>query len=275
MNQPDPEQLMINKNLVRGGLAASAPGLPVLVVAFTVEPVDLLQMAGMGQFGLVGLAVVLFTMGYLLRKARWWAGIPGLIAAAWAMVYFARSFVRPLNAYLEHNQTAGFTDLIEPLMLLSPQLVIILISFTLGLVVFKTMRLAWGLAPLPVNRYAWIMMAMWLVIAGGDVVYQHSLWQKFGGPRDMVLRLCIGESQEQERMRRMLLNQGAKAAPALIEGLYAGGKAVGETTDCMRISSRELLITLGPAAVPALREAAAKGDKKAAAVLEKIIKPGK
>lgn len=275
MNQPDPEQLMINKNLVRGGLAAAAPGLPVLVVAFTVEPVDLLQMAGIGQFGLVGLAVVLFTMGYLLRKARWWAGIPALIAAAWAMVYFARSFVRPLNAYLEYNQTAGFTDLIEPLMLLSPQLVIVLISFTLGLVVFKTMRLARGLAPQPVNRYAWIMMAMWLVIMGGDAVYQHSLWQKFGGPRDMVLRLCIGENQEQERMRHLLLNQGAKAAPALIEGLYAGGKSVGATTDCMRTASQELLLNLGPAAVPALREAAAKGNKKAAAVLEKIIKPGK
>ena len=49
MSQPDPEQLMIHKNLVRGGLAAAAPGLPVLVVAFTVEPVDLLQMAGLAS----------------------------------------------------------------------------------------------------------------------------------------------------------------------------------------------------------------------------------
>lgn len=275
MSQPDPEQLMINKNLVRGGLAAAAPGLPVLVVAFTVDPVDLLQMYGLGQFGLVGLAVVLFTMGYLLRKGLWWAGIPGLVAAAASMVYFALKFIRPLNAYLEHNPTAGFSDFIDPLMLLSPQLVIILISLTLGLVVFKTMLMARGLEPLPVSKYAWVVMLMWLVILGGDALYQHSLWQKFGGPRDMVLRLCIGEKAEQERMRRLLLNQGAKAAPALIEGLYAGGKKVGEITDCMRGSSRELLLTLGQAAVPSLREAAARGDKKAAAVLEKIIKPGK
>lgn len=70
-----PEEVT-SKTLLKGGLAAAAPGLAVLVVALAAEPTNLLQNAKLGFWGLLAVAVELFALGYLLRKARWWAGLP-------------------------------------------------------------------------------------------------------------------------------------------------------------------------------------------------------
>ncbi len=268
-----PEQRM-NREMVKGGLAAAAPGLATLVVALAVEPVNLLIRFHLGFFGMLGLAAFLFAMAYLLRKARWWAGIPGLAATAAAMVFFAMKFIRPLNAYLDYNQVSGLSGLLEPLMLLSPQLVLVLISFTLGLVVLKTMRLARGMEPMPVNRMAWGVLILWLAILGGDALYQNWAWQSMAGPSDLVLRLCLGPPEQQRMVRHKLLSQGAEAVPALVKGLSAGGKAVDENTDCIREASQRLLQSMRREALPALRRAAAAGDQQAAQLLKKLTTPG-
>lgn len=264
-----PEEVT-SKALLKGGLAAAAPGLAVLVVALAAEPTNLLQNAGLGFWGLLAVAVELFALGYLLRKARWWAGLPALAACLAAMVFFIFKFLRPLLAYWQYNPTNSLGEALEPLMLLSPQLVLVLIAFTLGLVVLKTVRLARKTGPFPVGRLAWGVMVLWLVILAGDAWYQNYGWQSWGGNKDLVLRLCLGDRENQQMAQRLLRRQGAEAAPALVQGLSLGGRSVDPVIDCTREKCRLLLQELGTRALPALREAAAAGDSKAAAVLERM-----
>jgi len=267
-----PEQQM-QRELVKGGLAAAAPGLATLVVALAMDPVDLLARFHLGFFGMLGVSALLFVMAYLLRKARWWAGVPAIAASAAAMVYFAMSFIRPLNAYLAYNNPEGIGGLLEPLMLLSPQLVMVLISLTLGLLVFKTIRMTRPMEPLPLNRLAWGVLLLWLVILGGDAAYQNYAWRFMAGPSDLVLRLCIGPPEQQREVRHELLLMGKEAAPALVKGLSAGGQSLTATTDCMRQTSLRLLLAMPRQALPALRSAAAAGDQQAAQALKKLTAP--
>ncbi|MCF8040551.1 MAG: hypothetical protein K9K65_04560 [Desulfarculaceae bacterium] len=268
-----PEEIT-SKSLVKGGLAAAAPGLAMLVIAFAADPTFLLQNAKLGFFGLLAVAVELFALGYLLRKARWWAGIPTLVACLAAIVFFITKFLRPLLAYWRYNPINSLGDALEPLMLLSPQLVLVLISLTLGLVVLRTMRIARHNPPLPVTRLAWGVMALWLVILAGDAWYQNQGWQSMGGPKDLVLRLCLGSESDQRTAQNRLRELGVEAAPTLVQGLSLGGRAVAPVIDCTREKSGLLLQEMGRQALPALRDAAAKGDEKAAALLERMQKPG-
>ena len=268
-----PEEVA-SKSLVKGGLAAAAPGLAVLVVALAAEPTFLLQNAKLGFFGLLAVAVELFALGYLLRKARWWAGLPSLAACLAAIVFFITKFLRPLMAYWQYNPMNSLGEVLEPLMLLSPQLVLVLIAFTLGLVVLRTMRLARTTAPGKVTRLAWGVMLLWLVILAGDAWYQNLGWQSMGGPKDLVLRLCLGSESDQRTAQNRLRELGVEAAPPLVRGLSLGGRAVDPVIDCTREKSSLLLQEMGRQALPALRDAAAKGDGKAAALLERMQKPG-
>ncbi|MCF8033092.1 MAG: hypothetical protein K9K66_16160 [Desulfarculaceae bacterium] len=268
-----PEQ-QLQRELVKGGLAAAAPGLAVLVVALAMNPISLLSRFHLGFFGMLGLAALLFVMAYLLRKARWWAGIPAIASSAAAMVFFAMKFLRPLNAYFEYNRAEGIGGVLEPLMLLSPQLVMVLIALTLGLLVLKTIRMTRGMEPLPVNRLAWGVLLLWLVILGGDAVYQNYAWRFMAGPGDLVLRLCLGSAEQQRLVRTKLLNLGAEAAPALVKGLSAGGRAVDETSDCTRETSLRMLMALRRDGLPALRAAAQAGDPQAQEALKKITSRG-
>lgn len=268
-----PEQ-QLQRELVKGGLAAAAPGLAVLVVALAMDPITLLHTFHLGFFGMLGLAALLFVMAYLLRKARWWAGIPAMAAMAAAMVYFSIKFLRPLNAYFEYNRAEGIGGILEPLMLLSPQLVMVLIALTLGLLVLRTFRMTRTMAPLPVNRLAWGVLLLWLVILGGDAVYQNYAWRFMAGPGDLVLRLCLGSADQQRLVRNKLLNLGPEAAPALVQGLSAGGRAVDVISDCTRETSLRLLVALRREGLDALRAAAQAGDPRAQAALKKITSPG-
>ncbi|MFH2128517.1 MAG: hypothetical protein ABIK12_18535 [Pseudomonadota bacterium] len=268
-----PEEVT-SKTLLKGGLAAAAPGLAVLVVALAAEPTNLLQNAKLGFWGLLAVAVELFALGYLLRKARWWAGLPALAACLAAIVFFITAFLRPLLAYWQYNPINSLGDVLEPLMLLSPQLVLVLISFTLGLVVLRTMRLARTAAPGRVTIMAWGVMALWLVILAGDAWYQNLGWQSMGGPKDYVVRLCLGSEADQRTAQDKLRELGMEAAPALVRGLSLGGRAVDPLLDCTREKSGLLLQEMGRDALPALRDAADKGDEKAAALLRRIKTPG-
>ncbi|MBU4565377.1 MAG: hypothetical protein KMY53_14765 [Desulfarculus sp.] len=268
-----PEEVT-SKSLLKGSLAAAAPGLAVLVVALAAEPTNLLQNAKLGFWGLLAVAVELFALGYLLRKARWWAGLPALAACLAAIVFFITAFLRPLLAYWQYNPMNSLGDVLEPLMLLSPQLVLVLISFTLGLVVLRTMRLARSAAPGKVTLLAWGVMALWLVILAGDAWYQNLGWQSMGGPKDYVVRLCLGSEADQRTAQNKLRELGMEAAPALVQGLSLGGRAVDPLLDCTREKSGLLLQEMGREALPALREAEAKGDEKAAALLRRMKAPG-
>ena len=265
-----PPEVMTAKTLVKGGLATAAPGLAVVVIAFAVEPTSLLQSVNLGLLGLLAIAVELFALGYLLRKARWWAGLPALAACLAAIAFFITKFLRPLLAYWQYNPIKDLGDALQPLMLLSPQLVLALISFTLGLVIFKTMRVARRTAPLPVSRLAWGVMLLWLVILAGDAWYQNQGWKSLAGPKDLVLRLCLGSEADQRIAQQLLRQDGAKAAPALVQGLSLGGRAVDPVIDCTREKSELILKQLGPQALPALRQAAQQGDPKAAALLRRM-----
>lgn len=268
-----PEEVT-SKTLLKGGLAAAAPGLAVLVVALAAEPTNLLQNAKLGFWGLLAVAVELFALGYLLRKARWWAGLPALAACLAAIVFFITAFLRPLLAYWQYNPMNSLGDVLEPLMLLSPQLVLVLISFTLGLVVLRTMRLARTTSPGKVTLMAWGVMALWLVILAGDAWYQNLGWQSMGGPKDFVVRLCLGSEADQRTAQNKLRELGMEAAPALVQGLSLGGRAVSPLLDCTREKSGLLLQEMGREALPALRDAADKGDEKAAALLRRMKAPG-
>lgn len=265
-----PPEIMTAKTLVKGGLAAAAPGLAVVVIAFAVDPTILLRNVNLGLLGLLGVAVELFALAYLLRKARWWAGIPALAASLAAVIFFILKFLRPLLAYWQYNPVKDLGDALEPLMLLSPQLVLALISFTLGLVIFKTMRVARQSEPLKVSRLAWGVMLLWLVILGGDAWYQNQGWKSLAGSKDLVLRLCLGSEEDQQTAQRLLRDKGAEAAPALVQGISLGGRAVDPVIDCTRDKSRLLLRELGPRALPALEHAAKAGDPKAAELLRRM-----
>ena len=267
-------EIMAAKTLVKGGLAAAAPGLAVVVIAFTVEPTILLQNVNLGLLGLLGVAVELFALAYLLRKGRWWAGIPALAASLAAVVFFLLKFLRPLLAYWQYNPVKDLGGALEPLMLLSPQLVLALISLTLGLVVFKAVRQARHGAPLAVSRLAWGVMLLWLVILAGDAWYQNQGWRSLAGPKDLVLRLCLGDEGDQRTATELLRRQGVKAAPALVRGISLGGRAADPVIDCTREKSRALLKALGPQARPALEQAAKAGDARAAELLRQMGQPG-
>ncbi|MCB2191596.1 MAG: hypothetical protein KQI62_08525 [Deltaproteobacteria bacterium] len=264
-----PEEIT-NKNLVKGGLAAAAPGLAMLVVALAAEPTTLLQNAKLGFLGMLAVAVELFALGYLLRKGRWWAGLPALAACLGAIIFFITKFLRPLLAYWQYNPINDLGGVLEPLMLLSPQLVLVLISLTLGLVVLKTVRIARGAGPLPVGRLAWGVIFLWLVILAGDAWYQNQGWQSIGGPKDLMLRLCLGGESDQMTAQRRLRELGMEAAPTLVQGLSLGGRSVDPIIDCTREKSGLLLQEMGREALPALQDAAAKGDEKAAALLARM-----
>lgn len=268
-----PEQ-QLQRELVKGGLAAAAPGLAVLVVALAVDPISLLARFHLGFFGMLGLAALLFVMAYLLRKARWWAGFPALAASAGAMVYFAMKFLRPLNAYFEYNKADGIGGVLEPLMLLSPQLVMVLIALTLGLFVLRTMRMTKTMPPLPVNRLAWGVLLLWLVILGGDAAYQNYAWRFMAGPGDLVMRLCLGSAEDRATAQNRLLGMGAEAAPALVKGLSAGGNAVDSLNDCTREASLRLLKAMRREGLPALRAAAQAGDPRAQQALKQLTSRG-
>ncbi|BEQ14226.1 hypothetical protein [Desulfoferula mesophila] len=268
-----PEEVT-SKTLLKGGLAAAAPGLAVLVVALAAEPTNLLQNAKLGFWGLLAVAVELFALGYLLRKARWWAGLPALAACLAAIVFFIIAFLRPLLAYWQYNPINSLGEALEPLMLLSPQLVLVLIAFTLGLVVLRTMWLARHTAPAPIGRLALGVMVLWLVILGGDAWYQNQGWQSLAGPKDLILRLCIGSEADQRIAQNKLRDLGMEAAPALVAGLSLGGRSVDPVLDCTRTKSGLLLQEMKRDALPALREAADKGDEKAAALLRRMTTPG-
>ncbi len=159
---------VFHNTMLKGGFAAAVSGLVAIVAAFT-APLPLLnQYTGMGTMGMAALGVIFFYAAFLFSKGRWWAGLPSLFFTGAMTWIFAGKAVRLLMLYYEHNPAITFSDIIAPLPFISLQLVIVFITLSLGVVIFKAIKLSRSLSPQPVNKSLWGSMALWIVIIALD-----------------------------------------------------------------------------------------------------------
>ena len=238
------------KILLRSSLAASAPAVVVFTLLITANAVDILQTWHMSRLGLAAAGVLSIGLGFLLWRGRWWAGLPTMAAAGAAALYFAYMFARPMAAYLAAND---FRD--------------ILLCVGLCMLILKGARLARELGPRPVGNGAWILLGLWLALLVGDLVYQQAGWRMVKSPGDLVLRLC--QPQVRGEVKSLLLEQGVKAVPSLLEGMVASDHDL----ECLRDGSLEVLTAMGSAAVDPLLAAAKEDNLQALIALQAINDP--
>jgi hypothetical protein len=252
------------KILLRSSLAASAPAVVVFTVLITSNSVDLLQTWHMGRLGMLAVGVLAVGMGFLLWRGRWWAGLPTMVAAGSAALYFAYKFARPMAAYLSAND---FNNLFQPIMMLAPQLVIAVLCIGLCMLIYKGVQLAKQLGPRHVGNGAWILLAIWFALLGGDLLYQEAGWRAIKSPGDLVVRLC--QPHVRDEVKTLLLKQGAKAVPSLLEGMAATDYGL----ECLRDGSLEVLTAMGSQATDPLLAAAKEDNLQAVIALKAITDP--
>jgi hypothetical protein len=255
------------KTLMRSALAVSAPAVVVFTALISASAVSILQTAHVSRLGLAAAGVLALGLGFLLWRGRWWAGLPTMALAAAAAITFAYKFARPMAAYLSANPINSLGDLWHPLLILSPSLVVVVICVALVMASYKGMRLAKAVGPRPVSKKAWIVLWLWLALLGGDLVYQQAGWRLLKSPGDLVVRLCQpsvrGEAQQ------LLLQQGVKAVPSLLEGMAAKDYDL----SCLRNGSLQVLTAMGTTAVNPLLEAVKTGSLEALTALQAINDP--
>ena len=149
------------KTMLKGGFAAALPGLAALVAAFTVPVSILNHTIGMGSMGVAALGVIFFCAAYFFYRGHWWACIPALSAAGWAMWIFAAKAGRLLTLYYTHNPIHTFGDVIAPFPVISLQLILVFIPFTIGLVMVKALRVSRIVSPQPINKFVWGAVGLW------------------------------------------------------------------------------------------------------------------
>jgi len=266
-----PEQLSpVNpqyKTLLRSSLAAAAPAIVVFTVMISANAVDILQAAHLGRLGLTAAGVLAVGLSFLLWRGRWWAGLPTMAASALAATFFAYKFARPMAAYISANPINSLGDVFHPLLILSPSLVVVLICVALVMAIFKGVRLARELGPRPVGKKVWILLGIWLVLLGGDYAYQQAGWRFLKSPSDLVVRLC--QPKVRNEARKLLLAEGVKAVPPLLQGMATSDYDLG----CLRQGSLEVLTAMGPVAIEPLLEAAKGGSLQALIALQAINDP--
>lgn len=252
------------KSLLRAALAACAPALAAFVTLISTSVVFSLDTAGLGRMGVTAAGVTAACLAYLLWRGRWWAGLPALAIYAWGAAFFLYKFIRPLAAYLAANPVNNLGDLASPLLLLSPSLVLVMICVILGVAVLKGVRLCRVLAPRTVPLAAWGALILWLLILGGDYVYEQAGWRWLKSPTDLVVRLCLPDRDIRKEAQGYLLDLGPDAVPALLAGMAVKDQDLG----CMRQGSWAVLYRIGAPARPALLEAARAGSLAAVAALQ-------
>lgn len=252
------------KTMLKAALAAAAPVLAVAVAVFTLDAVSTLQLAHLGRIGLTGLGVVLGGLAFLLWRGRWWAGLPAMFACLFGMVYFALKFIRPMLFYFQVNPLKGIGDFVHPFVMLSPSLVLLLISFVLFRVIYRGVKLARQLEPRPVSYAAWGVILLWGAVFVGDSFYENLAWRWWPTSNDLVVRLCDRSDVTEARM--LLLDMGPEAVPSLLLGMAAKGPNL----ECLRQGSLEVLIRMGSGAVPILVDEAKDGSQEALVALSRI-----
>ncbi len=150
--------------MVKGGLAAAAIGLMAIVAAFTVPLPLLHQYTGMGTMGVSALGVIFFYAAFLFARGRWWAGIPAIIGTGFAAWVFIEKAVRLLMIYYKHNPIITLGDFMAPFPFLSFQLVLIIITSSLGYFIFKALKFSRTLSPQPISKSMWGAMGLWVMV---------------------------------------------------------------------------------------------------------------
>ena len=252
--------------LLRGSLATAAPALAALVTVFSTSAVTLLEVFGLGRWGMAASGVLVLCLSHLLWRGRWWAGLPTLLMALAAGVMFAVKFIRPLSAYMAANPTEGLGDLWQPLMMLSPSLVLVVICLGLVLLVLKGMAAAARSRHHRVSRLAWGLVVIWLLVLAGDWAYQSWAWRSWPEASDLVVRLCSRQSQVNQEAQKLLAQMGPEAAPALLEALGTTDPEL----ECLREGAAKVLAGMGPVMRPALIQAAGACHQGALQVLVEI-----
>lgn len=252
------------KILLRASLASAAPAIVVFTLLITANAVDLLQTWHLGRLGMLAAGVLAIGFGFLLWRGRWWAGLPTMAAAGLAALYFAYTFARPMAAYLAAND---FRDIFQAVIMLSPQLVLAVLCIGLFMLILNGVKLARVLGPRPVGNKAMIVLGIWLVVLAGDLIYQQTAWQLVKSPGDLVVRLC--QPRTHDLARSMLLEQGNKAVPSLLEGMAAKDHGLA----CLRQGSLEVLAAMGTVALDPLLAAAKKENLQALIALKAINDP--
>ena len=243
------------KKLLKAAWAASAPSLVPFVLLLSFNQVDLLAWTGLGRLGIISLLVLLFCLAFLFWKGRFWAAVPALAVFAGAMVYFGMVFLRVADKYLA-VAPGQYLDLI---MMLSPQLVIIVISITLGLVVWRGVNICWRLGSQPVSKRFWGIVILWTLVLGGDFWYQASGWRYFNDPSDLMVRMCQQDPQLAKEARQRLYDLGVSAVPDLLFGMASPDPDL----SCLRQNSKRAILDLGKQATEPLVTAAAEGNVQA------------
>ncbi|MCF6247662.1 MAG: hypothetical protein L3J69_09900 [Desulfobacula sp.] len=160
--------VQFQKTMLKGGLAAAAPGLVAIVAAFT-APISLLNhFTGMGNMGVAALGVIFFGAAYFFKKGHWWAGIPAIFFTGWGVWVFTAKAARLLTLYYIHNPIITLNDIIAPFPVISLQLMLVFITLSLVLVIFKALKLTRFLSPQPINKYVWGAMGLWGVVIAMD-----------------------------------------------------------------------------------------------------------
>jgi len=222
-------------------LAAAAPALVPLVVIISTDALTMRRLAPLDRWGYLALTVIVITLAYLLWKGRWWAGLPSMAAVALAGVIFAVKAIRPLWAYYQANPFHGESGGLSPLLMVSPALVLVVLAVALARYIYKGIRMVGKGKRDRVSMKTWGILILWLVVLLGDVAYQEVGWRYVKNSDDLVLRLCLGDTAQQQEAERMLLEQGPSAVPALRLGLAAPGPGL----ECLREQSRAVLKRMG------------------------------
>lgn len=260
-----PEQQQ-RKALLKACLATAAPALVAGVALISADALSLLQGTSLSRWGILAIGVIVVILAYMFWRGRNWAAYPSLAACAIAAVYFLWKVLRPLIAYFSVNPFNSLSDLFNPLMMLSLQMVVALLSIGMGVVIYKGLVLNRRLQPRRVSKQAWVLLFIWLAVLAGDGLYQWKGWLYFKNPSDLVLRLCVGDEQQRATAESMLLELGSAAVDELLAGMKTEGPGLG--LECLRRSSRQVLVKMGPEAEPALLEAIKEGNTQAQEVME-------
>ena len=156
--------IQFQKVMIKGGLAAAAPGLIALTAAFC-APVSILgQYTGMGQIGVAAMGILFFGAAWLFSTGHWWAGMPALGFAGWALWVTAGKAARLLLLYYSHNPVQTLNDIFAPFAFISLQLTLVFIAGTISVILLKAFSASRTLAPRPVNRYIWGAAGLWTAV---------------------------------------------------------------------------------------------------------------
>ena len=166
MSKTDAQE--IKKAMLKGGIASAMPGLAALTAAFTVPVPILTAYTGMSSMGVAALGILFFFAAFLFYRGYRWASIPSFFFIGWAMWVFGTKAVRLLILYFNHNPVTTIGDIIAQLPVISLQLILVFIAFTLSMAIFNALKQSSRMSPRPVHKLVWGAVGMWGILVALD-----------------------------------------------------------------------------------------------------------